>query len=165
MSTGTEDFEELRKLLKVKRYEQPPPGYFNGFSTRVMTRLERDCRSTPGLLDRLARTFPWLKTTLRLLEQNPIGAGIFGVGVCGLVISGAAFSQIDKPDEGTLVLSNPTGSETVDDARFLTANSSPVPDAFGQNGALFSASNNPSLLFAMPGSGSLTATPVNYIGR
>jgi len=165
MSTGTEDFEELRKLLKVKRYEQPPPGYFNGFSVRVMTRLERDSRSTPGLLDRLARTFPWLKTVLRLLEQNPIGAGIFGVGVCGLVISGAAFSQIDKPDEGALVLSNPTGSESVDDARFLTANSSPGPDAFGQSAALFSASNNASLLFTAPESGSLTATPVNYIGR
>ncbi len=163
MSTGTEDFEQLRKLLKVKCYEQPPPGYFNGFSTRVITRLEKE--SKPGFLDRLAGTFPWLKGILRLLEQNPIGAGIFGVGVCGLVLSGAAFSQIDKPDEGTLVLSNPTGSETVDDARFLTANASQAPDAFGQNAAGFSASNNPSLLFAMPGSGSLSATPVNYIDR
>jgi hypothetical protein len=163
MSTGTEDFEELRKLLKVKRYEQPPPGYFNGFSTRVITRLEKE--SAPGFLDRMAGVFPWLKGILRLLEQNPVGAGIFGVGVCGLVLSGAAFSQIDKPDEGTLVLSNPTGSETVEDARFLTANTSQTPDAFGQNAAVFSASNNPSLLFAMPGSGSLSATPVNYIDR
>jgi len=163
MSTGTEDFEELRKLLKVKRYEQPPPGFFNGFSARVITRLEKE--SEPGILDRLAGIFPWLKSVFRLLEQNPIGAGIFGVGVCGLVLSGAAFSQIDKPDEGTLVLSNPTGSETGDDARFLTANTSQAPDAFGQNAALFTASNNPSLLFAMPGSGSLSTTPVNYIDR
>src|SRR5882757_1252176 len=112
MSTGTDDFEELRKLLRVKRYEQPPPGYFNGFSTRVITRLEK--ASEPGILDRLAGAFPWLKSVFRVLEQNPIGAGIFGVGVCGLVLSGAAFSQIDKPDEGTLVLSNPTGSEAGD---------------------------------------------------
>jgi len=163
MSTGTEDFEELRRLLKVKRYEQPPPGYFNGFSIRVLNRLEKE--SAPGFWDRLAVTFPGLKAVFRLLEQNPVGVGIFGIGVCGLVLSGAAFSQIDRPDEGTLVLSNPTGSGMADDARFLTANASQVPDTFGQNPALFTASNNASLLFATPGSGSLSATPVTYIGR
>jgi hypothetical protein len=93
MSSSPEDFGNLQKLMKLKRYEQPPPGYFNTFSTCVINRLEADERvNTP------ARLGVWRKF-LSLLETNPMAAGIFGISVCGLLISGIAYSQRGESED------------------------------------------------------------------
>src|ERR1700733_610676 len=41
MNSDSNDFEALRKLIALKRYEQPPPGYFNRLPDRIASRLER----------------------------------------------------------------------------------------------------------------------------
>jgi hypothetical protein len=92
MSNAPEDFEKLRKLLKLKRHEQPPPGYFNNFSQRVINRLEAEGRS-----DVLSADAPWAKRLVRMLETNPIFAGAFGVAVCSLLLFGInSFQYIDR---------------------------------------------------------------------
>ena len=93
MNSAPEEFEKLQKLLKLKRYEQPPPGYFNNFSDRVINRLER--QSEQGVLAEV----PWMRRLLGLLETNPVAAGLFGMSVCGLLISGIAWSQYRPPSE------------------------------------------------------------------
>ncbi len=37
-----EDFEALLRLLALKRHERPPPGFFNDFSDRVMSRIAQE---------------------------------------------------------------------------------------------------------------------------
>jgi len=90
MNSSDQEFEQLRKLLKVKRYEQPPPGYFNRFSDRIINRLEREAEvlQKEGLAG-------WLGALRRVLAENPISAGIFAV--CGITMVLVGNSQyLDK---------------------------------------------------------------------
>src|SRR4051794_5069913 len=95
MSTAPEDYEKLRKLLKLKRHEQPPPGYFNNFSSKVIARLEAERQSSRA--DVLSSDAPWAKRLVRMLETNPIFAGAFGVAICTLLIFGiTSFQYVDR---------------------------------------------------------------------
>jgi hypothetical protein len=95
MSENPENFEKLQKLLKLKRYEMPPPGYFNNFSSRVIDRIEVVADRHSHIFD----SVPWMKRFLGLLETNPYAAGLFGMSVCALLISGIAYSQYRSPSE------------------------------------------------------------------
>ncbi len=94
MSNAPENFDQLQKLLKLKRHEMPPPGYFNNFSSRVIDRIEVN-----GQQAAVFGEVPWLRKFFSLLETNPIAAGLFGMSICGLLISGIAYSQYRTPSE------------------------------------------------------------------
>jgi hypothetical protein len=106
MNDAPEDFEKLRKLLKLKQYEQPPPGYFNNFSQQVIAQLETAGRSNrAGLLSSEA---PWARRLVRMLETNPIFAGAFGVAICALLIYGVlSFQYVDR---ASVAMMGDTGS-------------------------------------------------------
>ena len=40
----------------------------------------------------------WFTKLLALLETNPVAAGVFGVSVCGFLLSGIVYSQHRMPD-------------------------------------------------------------------
>ena len=94
MSPIPDDFEQLRRLLALKRHEQPPPGYFHGFSRQVIVRIQAGDLGDPeeaagwsfgggSLLQRIWAT----------LDARPILAGAFGVAVCGFFVVGALISE------------------------------------------------------------------------
>jgi hypothetical protein len=56
MNSDSNDFEALRKLMALKRHEQPPPGYFNRLPDRIAARLERE-GSQPGFWERIIAGF------------------------------------------------------------------------------------------------------------
>jgi hypothetical protein len=95
MSQDTENFEQLRRLLKLKRYEQPPPRYFNDFSSQVIARIklgERGEHNTP-LMGRVLWEAPWLQRIWAAFEAKPALAGAFGLAMCALLITGVIYSE------------------------------------------------------------------------
>lgn len=85
MNSESENFDQLRKLLALKRHEQPPPGYFNHFSGDVIARIKAGDQAEDGPA--------WLRKLQSLFEAKPMLTGAFGAAVCALVISGVVFSD------------------------------------------------------------------------
>ena len=86
-----ENFDQLRRLLALKRYEAPPPGYFHSFSSRVMAHIEAA---------ELAPAW-WQKLGLDFNFKPALVCGL-GVVVCGLLSAGVLTSVVtaDQPVAG-----------------------------------------------------------------
>jgi hypothetical protein len=110
MSAESENFRELRRLLAVKRYEQPPPGYFNGFNRQVIARIEAGERGGgDSLLEVLFGQGSWLLRLWSSFGTKPILAGAFGITVCSVLIAGVAYS--DRSDSGSVPTLAPPSRE------------------------------------------------------
>jgi hypothetical protein len=93
MTPDSPDFEGLRRLLAIKRYEQPPPGYFNAFSRQVIVRIRAGERSEEATwFQSFFADASWMHRLWAALETRPALVGAVGALVCGLLISGAIYS-------------------------------------------------------------------------
>lgn len=94
MNSEQEDFEKLRLLLSVKRYEQPPPGYFDRLPRDIIARLKAgEAHQSVSFFERLAYDAPWLQRLWNALETKPIVASSLGVGVCGVFLAVLALNM------------------------------------------------------------------------
>jgi len=102
MSQDDQEFGRLQRLLVLKRYEQPPPGYFNGFSRQVIARI----KAGEGARETVLQRGLWGATTLQrlwaTLEAKPSMAAAFGAIVCGAFVAGAVLSERPEPPPGLL---------------------------------------------------------------
>jgi hypothetical protein len=94
MDPEQEQFENLRRLLVLKRYEQPPPGFYHRFSRNVIVRIKagergEDVRAYEGLFAEPR----WLQRILAAFETKPAVAGAFGLAMCGLLMAGVLYSE------------------------------------------------------------------------
>lgn len=78
MNAQSDNFERMRQLLALKRYEQPPPGYFDNLSARIINRIESTNSAQPSLWERLGFAF----------GSRPAFVCAMGVVACGLLIIG-----------------------------------------------------------------------------
>ncbi len=88
MYPDSENFDQLRRLLAVKRHEQPPLGYFHNFSRQVIARIRAGERAEPA--NAWARLFwdaPWLQRLWAAFETKPVLAGAVGVACCALLLA------------------------------------------------------------------------------
>jgi hypothetical protein len=84
MNSSPDDFKDLRRLLALKRHEQPPPGYFSYLPDKVMMRIERDD---------LSEYSTWWEWLVRKLDAQPVLAGAYAFAISGLMLLGFKLSQ------------------------------------------------------------------------
>jgi hypothetical protein len=94
MTEHPQDFEQLRRLLVVKRYEQPPPGYFHSFSREVIVRI-RAGEMGETEVKWWAFEGSWLKWLWDACERRPAFAGGVGVAFCGFFAAATFISMND----------------------------------------------------------------------
>jgi len=90
MNSAPEEFNQLRRLLALKRREQPPPGHFNHFSDKVIARIEGEGLCTRNSL--WQRLFPeW--------DAKPVLACAYGLVIMGLLVIGVGVSHSLETEE------------------------------------------------------------------
>ena len=121
MDNNTENFDQLRQLLKLKQHEVPPPGYFDRLPRDIISELRAQSHAAQGgvSLERLQAEAPWLMRFWRALEARPVFGGAFGAAVCALVLG--AIYLTEKPPEqpggpGAHQMANPFGTASLNTA-------------------------------------------------
>ncbi|MBK9140442.1 MAG: hypothetical protein IPM17_17065 [Verrucomicrobia bacterium] len=89
MNSQDNEFQALRRLLALKRHEQPPPGYFDRLAASIRSQLAAE----------QARE-PWWSRLFTRWEIRPAWAGAFAAMVAGLYVVSVGLST------------NPEGSGT-----------------------------------------------------
>jgi hypothetical protein len=79
-----QQFDQLRKLLALKKHEVPPPGYFNRLPGKILARIEA---SEP------ASQSTWWDWLVARFDARPILACAYGFTMSGLLLMGFRFSQ------------------------------------------------------------------------
>jgi hypothetical protein len=107
MNESNDNFDELKRLLKLKRHEVPPPGYFNNFSGEVISRIRAgEADGSQGLAERLHIGVPWLVSLLRIFETKPGVIGGFATSLCLVLLIGVVLAdRSDSVPTGALVAS------------------------------------------------------------
>jgi hypothetical protein len=134
MNGDEKNFEPLRRLLALKRYEQPPPRYFNDFSQQVLGRIRAGDKGQAGT-ERWFWEVAWLQRLWGTFETNPVLAGAFGAAICALLVSGVIYSETAAP--APVALFAMPGQPTPNDD--VAANDSPL--AAFQQASLVSSTN------------------------
>lgn len=147
MGSSSDNFDPVQKLIRLKRYEQPPPRYFANFSSQVISRIQAgEARREPAWWERFG------------LDLRPILTAGAGMMACGLVFFSFGFAlDTDSRELGMEIGPlSPSGSPG-----FLSAQAEPI----GQSEDSFAATSTNLLLgssapFVNPRR--LLVTPVSY---
>ena len=94
MNESQNNFSDLKRLLKLKRHEVPPPGFFEHFSEGVVSRIRAgEARGQNSLAESLNDHAPWLVNFLRVFEARPGLIGGFAASLCLLLVLGVVLAE------------------------------------------------------------------------
>lgn len=104
-----ENFDDVKRLLKLKQHEIPPPGYFNNFSGDVIMRIRAgEAGEAESFLARLNEQVPWAANLLSIFETRPGVIGGFAVSLCALLMVAVLWPDsrdAGQAEAGTMALS------------------------------------------------------------
>ena len=103
MKPEQENFDNLRRLLALKRHEQPPPGYFESFSGQIIARIQAG-EASASWLERLFDEAPWVQRFWDLLGAKPVLASGFGLAICGVLVAGLVLSEDTSVPTSTMAV-------------------------------------------------------------
>lgn len=96
-----QDFARLQQLLKLKRYETPPPRYFNDFSAKVVSRIRAGRTGDRyDAFENLVTQTPWLNRLWRVIERQPAVSGAVAVIAGCLMVAGVFVKGTTSPQGG-----------------------------------------------------------------
>ena len=100
MSEKNENFEDLKKLLKLKRYEIPPPGYFNNFSGDVVSRIRAGEAGGQSFFERIQADSGFWGNILFVFQRKPGLIGGLATSMCLLLLFGVVL--LDHSESGQM---------------------------------------------------------------
>jgi len=92
MSESEHNFQDVKQLLKLKRHEVPPPGYFNNFSSEVISRIRAGDQESTAFGERRQGN-SWLYNLLHMFDARPGMIGGLATSACLLVVFGLVLSE------------------------------------------------------------------------
>ncbi len=100
MNESNNNFDELKRLLKLKQHEVPPPGYFNNFSGEVVSRIRAgEAGGSQSLAEQL-HDANWLESLMRVFQAKPGVIGGVAMSLCLLLLIGVVLA--DRPDQASV---------------------------------------------------------------
>jgi len=101
MSDNNQNFRDLKRLLKLKQHEIPPPGFFSGFSGDVLARIQAgESGSGKSFLERMQADSPFASMLLQLLAARPGVVGALATSVCLMLLMAVLF--VDRSEPGAV---------------------------------------------------------------
>jgi hypothetical protein len=96
MSETNNNFKDLKRLLKLKQHEVPPPGYFNRFTGDVISRIRAgESGGSQSVFEQFESGSFWVNL-LRSFQAKPGVIGGFATSLCLLLLVGVVMA--DRPD-------------------------------------------------------------------
>jgi hypothetical protein len=141
MNSSPDNQDPIRKLLIIKKYEQPPPGFFNSFSHQVIARIQTESR--------IARQ-PWWQQWFAEISGQPLLASTYALLFAGLFVVALGLAQ--SPTEDEQAGASEAMFESAYSSRQASVGSFPVGQ-FLQQHQVTRSSLDPAAPLAIPGSG------------
>jgi hypothetical protein len=159
MNENQQNFDELKRLLKLKQHEVPPPGYFNNFSGNVVSRIRAgESVGKQTLIERLQSEKSWLGGFLQIFETRPGVIGGFAAGLCLLLVLGVVIAEFSDHSRTPYTIAEPS-RQADNSMAALSVPDAPSLMAAAESGGI-TASTNPvtslqpsGAFFSQPGSG------------
>ena len=128
MNDSNQNFEDLKQLLKLKRYEIPPPGYFNNFSSQVLSAIREE--RTGNASSRLNIQASWLVRFLSIFDSRPGLVGGLATSLMLLLVFGVVLADHSDTDYNAQNMFTPTASLN---SSPLVASASGTPNISGMD--------------------------------